>query len=639
MNTKSRFILLLFVVLTACIITSWITISEDIRYRQRNEVLNYTATAVAKNISDTFYNSTLSIYGLGRLALDHDGYIKDLPSLARDIIKNNPNILSISVLPGGIIRQIEPLEYNSEAIGHNIFKDPESAQDAIVARDSRQLTVTGPYNLIQGGYGIIARLPLYKNGDFWGFVSIVYQFPELIEDLLNLYYSQGILFQIRSQPDVDGDIILGEAKYFPSQQVNAVIEMPNNKWYIALAYKPGFNWILALKIIGALLILLLSAYLYHRIITIFINQKEIIEHNNKLTELQSDYRLAIAKIAHDLRAPMQHILNEIRNNSFSKTLFPSPTHIIEENIRYQLVLIEQLLRDTLDSEKTKHIYPEPGYLHHFLQQIRLQAESLTRAEGNSFCMKLSPDLPAIVQADFFQLQRILMNLLSNAAKFTSKGQVTLSVTCIEAPAKYHRLRFRVLDEGPGIPDKMDRGRHPLSGYGLGLTIVTNLLHQMGSSLEYSYSQQGGSDFHFDLELQIPEEMPDPYRDSNVLDWDGSNLNILLLDPDATSAGALSELLLGYGVETFHATSLTEAHQILRQNTIHLVISELDLPDGNGADLAGSADPSDNNVPILLYASRPAPAELESKFSSILLRPADSAELLALIGVLTESSSR
>lgn len=565
--------------------------------------------------------------------MEHGGEIDGLPLIANEMINNNPDILNIAILPNGVVQQIEPMAYNSTALGHDMFMDPERIHDADTARESGRLTVSGPYDLIQGDRGIISRLPLYQNNQFWGFVSIVYRFPALIENLLKPHYSLGILFQITN--DKDENVIFGTQDPLPEDQIQVSIDIPNNQWFLKLAYKPAFDWSLVFKLAGSMFLFMLAVYLYDRLFKALSRQHDVIDSNNRLTALQSTYQQVMAQIGHDLRTPMQYILNEVRDGSLTQPRFQSPSSIIEENIRYQMVLVDQLLKYTSGLEKQRDIHPETGYLFHFMQQVRIQAESMVKEQGNCFQMEWASDLPGIVKVDFNQLQRILVNLLSNAAKFTKEGQITLSIGSLPAFKKQHHLTFRIQDEGPGMPEMDARGRHPKSGHGLGLVVVSDLLQQMGSALEYNNLPQGGALFQFELRLPVPEECPDPYRDSNVLDWDGSALNILLVEPHAYCANALAELLLGYGVEVFSASGLAEARALLERNCLDLVITEMDLPDGDGADLA---DLTACQTPVLLYGSRPAPAEKADKFAATLLRPADSAELLALVHILTGGNS-
>lgn len=633
---RHRLYLSLFLLLTALLLGSWVCTSELVRQQQRQDHLQRLATSVSDRISISIRNATLPLYSLGELTLLGHGRIEGLAELTDKMRTDNPTILNISVMPNGVVRQIEPLIPHAMALGHDMFLDPERIDDARLARDSKKLTVTGPYNLIQGNQGLIARLPLYQNDRFWGFVSIVFQFRPPFEQIMHRYIAHNdILFQI-SAPAASTPLI-GNVDQMPANRVYAKIQLPNNHWQLQMAYAPAFNWFLALKTMAACSALLLAGYVFLRILQSVTTQHQlhsILMRSNELSARHQAQTQMVAQVSHDLRTPMQYVLNEVKRMAENTGLLPTPVRTIEQNVQYQLNLIDQLLDYSTQSSQERNCHPVPGYMYAFLTQLTEQAGFLTRSRGNRLQLDIDHQLPTVVSADFRQLQRVLINLLSNAAKFTQQGKITLSVEKLSVQDASGRLRFRVQDNGPGMPDMNSRGQHANSGHGLGLMIVTDLLRQMGSHLEYRTNPGGGSDFHFDLELPLPAEAPEPYLERHILDWEGEDLNVLLVDPDPTAAERIEELLLGYGVDVQTRDSAESARQLLQQTSVDLVITEMDLPDGNGWDLLKAAQILPTSVPVMLYASRPAQPSQHFRFAAELLRPAGSDQLLAHIRQLT-----
>lgn len=623
------------VVLTATLLGLWVFSSERLRTQQRLSHLQDIGSTLSEQLSSSIHDTTLALYGIGELALEYDGPVASLAALARNMRAGNPQLMTVSILPDGVVQQIEPLADHRDALGHSPFKEPDQAAEAERARESRRLTVSGPYTLKSNVEGLIARLPLYKGDRFWGFASIAYRFPSLIDDLLARYAEQDLVFQIQTRPT--GPVILGNTERMPDQHFHTTVALPNNQWFLTLAYRASFNWLLITKLAVALLTLLISGYIYHRLLTSIITQhrlQNILHHNDQLREHHSAHQRMLAQISHDLRAPMQHLLHELRQIEASAYQIQHPAQVMEQNVRYQLDLLDQLLNYCTGPERIQSATPEPGYTYHFLHQIGDQAHSLVHAWGNCFQLNVPVDLPAVIETDFHLLQRILINLLSNAAKFTQSGTVTLSVSALPSATADHRLRFHVQDEGTGLPASNARGQHPNSGHGLGLTIVTELLQLLGSTLEYQQLNQGGSDFHFDLDLALPQQVPDPYQERYLPDWDGEGLSILLVDPDPVATESLAELLLSYGVNLLITCCLTDARQILRNTSVDLVITDCSLPDGEGYELIQPAGVCGQQVPVMLYGSRPSTAASAQGFAAILLRPAGSDLLLKQIRLLT-----
>lgn len=622
----------------------WVYTSEHIRQQDVQAHQQRLAHSFADRLSASIHNSTLLLYGLGELALQKSGHIPELAVLVSRMRASNPNILNIAILPEGVVRQIEPLAGNEEALGHDMFRDPARIADARLAQESGELTVTGPYRLIQGNQGVIARLPLQQNGQFWGFVSIVYEFPQLIaamatEDMRD----EDVLFQLRN--DVAAPAIIGNADSLPEGYARVWVPLPNNEWFLRLAFAPAINWILLLKLALMAAVLPVTYVIYKSLLLSFTQKQRLklaLERNNQLTERQARQQKLLAQVSHDLRTPLQYLLNEVRNFARTDNARVTPANTIEQSVRYQLNLIDQLLAYSASDSRELASDPEPGYTYRFLSDICNQARFLAESRDNHFVAEITADLPEVIQADFRQLQQVLLNLLSNAAKFTHQGAVCLRVELVPAcTANRHRLRFCVRDTGPGMPVPEERGRHPNSGHGLGLMIVADLLRLMDSQLEYQSAPEGGAEFCFELELPYPELMPDPYVESHLQDWDAEGLSLLLLDPDGHTRDSLGELLMGYGADVYSCGTLASARQQLGAGCIDLIITELTLPDGSAENLLAEGQARSAPIPVLLYSARPAqpcsePAS-ESRFSAELLKPATSDQLLGCIQRLVRAT--
>lgn len=644
MNQRHRLYVQLLVLVTALLFGIWVYSSENLRQQQSHDHQQRIADSLAGRLSTSIHNSTLSLYSLGELALQNDGHIDQLAPLVSSMRATNPSILNIAILPDGIVRQIEPFDEHGSAIGHDMFRDPNRVADAKLAQETGKLTVTGPYPLIQGGHGVIARLPLQQNGEFWGFVSIVYAFPELIEAMIAPYMQDHDLF-FQLLPSTTAAPIISNTDTLPEVFVQARIELPNNQWLLRLAFIPKFNWILLLKLVLLTISLPLAGLVYKRLLLSFTQQKHLkiaLARNSQLIERQAKQQRLLAHVCHDLRAPLQYVLNEVKRFAHIDSEAVASAQTIEQSVQYQLGLIDQLLAYSASDDRDLSCRPTPGYTYSFLHELCQQARFLAQSRHNCLKVEITDDLPSVLQADFRQLQQVLINLLSNAAKFTHQGEITLGVCRLpEQTPQQHRLRFYVRDNGPGMPAPEQRGRHENSGYGLGLMIVTDLLRLMGSQLEYASSPAGGAEFFFDLELATPDAMPEPFIESHLPDWDAEGPNILLVDSDDFARESLAELLMGYGADVYGCTSLADAIRQLDQHPIDVVITELTLTDANGQDLLERVQRRANPVPVVLYSARPAQGNEHSidvpRFGAELLKPATSEQLIRSIRHLLEDT--
>jgi signal transduction histidine kinase len=209
-------------------------------------------------------------------------------------------------------------------------------------------------------------------------------------------------------------------------------------------------------------------------------------------------------VSHDLRAPLSTI------NGYSKLLLESATQeqvrliqFIDRSIHYQLTLIDELLEFTKAELHPLGLDPEATDLPAFLGDIGSYAVALCAQRNNRFEYRVLTPLPQTVIVDGTRLQQVLLNLLSNASKFTHDGQVTLSVDATEESGEY-RIGIDVTDTGIGFD--VDREAdifhafqqvHPTDGgTGLGLFIAERIVASMGGRLRVSSKPGTGTSFSF-----------------------------------------------------------------------------------------------------------------------------------------------
>ncbi|MBH1964057.1 MAG: HAMP domain-containing histidine kinase [Comamonadaceae bacterium] len=223
-------------------------------------------------------------------------------------------------------------------------------------------------------------------------------------------------------------------------------------------------------------------------------------------------------ISHDLRAPLAtisgyaEILLNDATDSQRKSLLS-----IQRNIKYQLSLIDELQDySKLDLQPLAIKSTETDLLF-LLNDISEYASALCLKQNNCFRRKLPEKLPKSIALDGNRLKQVLLNLLSNAAKFTRNGVVTLSAT-LKFEKGESLLHFSVSDTGIGIelPPNIDifaalqKIQVTSGSTGLGLLIAQRILSAMGSTLRVSSTVGQGSTFSFAL--------PIPAIDNSDSNW-------------------------------------------------------------------------------------------------------------------------
>lgn len=188
-------------------------------------------------------------YMLAALVQQSRGKLDDFDAVGEQLLQSFPMARAVQLAPGGVIRQSYPLQGNEKAIGHDLLKDRERNREAHIAVATRQLTVAGPFNLLQGGVGAIGRYPIFLSDrtgreSFWGFTTVLIRVPELLNTAGVLELSrEGYRYEIcRIPPDShECDVFARSGEGRPEAPVIVPVDVPNGHWQLALA--PEGGWI------------------------------------------------------------------------------------------------------------------------------------------------------------------------------------------------------------------------------------------------------------------------------------------------------------------------------------------------------------------------------------------------------------
>jgi two-component system sensor histidine kinase/response regulator len=241
-------------------------------------------------------------------------------------------------------------------------------------------------------------------------------------------------------------------------------------------------------------------------------------------------------------------------------------------------------------------------------------------KGLELIVDIDAAVPPTLRGDPGRLRQILVNLLGNAIKFTTEGEVVLRVTTdVGIPPQDFALHFSVKDTGVGIPPHLQERvfeaftqadgstTRLYGGTGLGLTIATQLVQLMGGRLWLESEAGRGSTFHFTAmfaAVNTPGVMP-AVRDAVDL----QHLPVLIVDDNATNRRLLEEMVIGWGMVPTLAADASEALVALRGaqasgKRFPLVLTDFQMPDADGFTLAGiiKHDPAIADTTVVMFTS-------------------------------------
>ncbi|MGA9326619.1 MAG: PAS domain S-box protein [Salegentibacter sp.] len=170
------FLAFLFFVLVGCFVL-WqrLRIMEEEQQREMSNIANLVEENIELSLKNT-YSAALTL----ALLIDNEGKISNFESVAPQLVERNSIIDAVELNPGGVITYVYPLEGNREALNYDILADSARNTEAYKAISEKKMFFAGPLRLKQGGVAVIGRLPVFKNGDFWGFSAVVIKLNDLL---------------------------------------------------------------------------------------------------------------------------------------------------------------------------------------------------------------------------------------------------------------------------------------------------------------------------------------------------------------------------------------------------------------------------------------------------------------------------
>lgn len=311
---KPIYILILSLLITFSAAGCFLYYSHQKEYQAKLEHVNIYGQHFSQKTKLTFENLAQSLQVLASVITWQNGKTDFYEEIAGHLIKIIPETLNINLAKDGIVSHVFPYEPNKKALGHNLLANKERKDEAMLALTTREITVSGPFNLIQGGRGLAFRQAIFlpardtahggavnaenlpfpntsadnKNFEgneyFWGFVLITYDFPQILnrlnfEDLSHagLSYTLWRLSPVTGEPE----IIIASDTPLDKNIETFTIPIQNATWYLNIS--PASGWLSAKRLIFNIILYSIICILLSLLVTAVI----ILKTKNKIIQRQN----------------------------------------------------------------------------------------------------------------------------------------------------------------------------------------------------------------------------------------------------------------------------------------------------------------------------------------------------------------
>ena len=465
---------------------------------------------------------------------------------------------------------------------------------------------------------------------------------------------------------------LSEIQYSKDSQIkldsSAVqIELNANKFQlekIELAYEiqkqKNKNFIIV-NILSVIIFVILLGLLF----SLFKNNKARKKFNNELLKRNEELKIAkenaevasqlktqfVSTITHELRTPLYGVVG-ITNIIIDehKELADSPyLNSLKFSANYLLELVNDILQMNKIEEKLVVLDNEAFNIRKEINTIINSVNYIATNNNNKIVVEIDENIPELFLGDKLRLSQIIMNLITNALKFTKDGVVKLSLNQLKIENSIHSIEFKICDNGVGIDPKdqnsifdmfvqVGRKDDDYQGTGLGLAIVKKLVELYGSTIHLESELNKGTTFMFTIDFEIGQlSMINQNRNIEVKSKLKNDLKVLVVEDNKINQMVTKKIMEKNNIQCDIVEDGFTAIDLLKSKRYDVILMDINMPLINGFETTKIIRSNGIETPIIaLTAFDKEEISIEaysSGMNDIIIKPFEPVILFELIDQL------
>ncbi|MBP6180534.1 response regulator [Flavobacterium sp.] len=359
----------------------------------------------------------------------------------------------------------------------------------------------------------------------------------------------------------------------------------------------------------------------------------------------------VSTITHELRTPLYGVVG-ITNMLLDehKELADSPhLNSLKFSARYLLSLVNDVLQINKIEENRIVLESMSFNISDEINMIKNSLSFIAKNNNNFIIVNIDSAIPEYLIGDKLRLSQIIINLVSNALKFTKNGEVCIDVNLLKVTNKSHSIEFKIKDTGVGIAiedqDKIfekfvqvGRKEVDYQGTGLGLSIVKRLLSLFGSDIILESTIGVGTVFTFTIDFDFDPEKTNEIINNIPVDLSyNKQLKVLLVEDNKINQIVTEKILKKNNYTCTITDDGYKAIKILEEDNFDIILMDINMPLINGFETSRRIRSKGIETPIIALTAFDKEEITEEAISAgmddVIVKPFDSVELFKIINVL------